>query len=68
MDLDITAENGVVVASGIGAANWGAQEFLDFNLVTEILGSNPEIGYGILALAGVVSVTEKLDVTDLLDG
>ena len=67
MDTDLNAANITYGVSALGAANWGAQEVLDFNLVTEVMGSSPGIAYMVIGAAGVVSLTELLGVTDFFD-
>lgn len=68
MDIpDFNAKNAVYTVSGVGATNWLADSQFDFNLVTELLGSSPEIGYIAIGAAGVLSLTELFDVTDVLE-
>lgn len=64
---EINAKNAVYTVSGLGATNWFAQSQFDFNVVTELLGSSPELGYLVIGAAGVVSLTELFEVTDLLE-
>lgn len=65
MNTEINAETVVSAVAGIGAVNWGLQEFASFNIVTELLGSSPELGYGAFAVAGVVVLTERFELTEM---
>ena len=67
MDIDLDAKAVTTAVAGIGSANWGLQEFADLNIVTELLGSDPTIGYAALGLGGVVVLTEQFEVTEFFD-
>jgi uncharacterized membrane protein YuzA (DUF378 family) len=67
MEENLNAANVTYGVSALGATTWGTQEVLDFNLVTELLGSSPGIAYMVIGAAGVVSLTEMFDVTDFFD-
>ena len=58
-------DKAVAIGAGIGAANWGAVSFLDFNIVDKIAAFAPQypianIVYGAVAIAGVVLLFKTL--------
>lgn len=59
------------VMSSIGAANWGLVEFLDVNLVEEVItATSPTVGtaiYGVIGLAGVLALADNLGAYDIVD-
>lgn len=67
VDLDLDLPTVATVLSGVGAATWGTVEYADFNLFTELLGTDPALGYLAVAAAGVVTVTDRLGFTEVLD-
>lgn len=49
----------VCLLVGVGALNWGLVTFLDFNLVTKLLGegtTGTKVVYGLVGLAGLVAL------------
>jgi len=64
---EINTKNAVYTLSGLGAANWAAQSQFNFNVVTELLGSSPELGYLVIGGAGILSLAELFEVTDVLE-
>lgn len=67
MNLDLNAEKAVAAVAGVGAANYASAEFLQFDLMAEFLSGSPELGALAFGAAGVVSLTEMFDVTELFD-
>lgn len=68
VDLDLDLPTVATVLSGVGASTWLTQQFADFNIITELLGNSPELGYAVVGAAGVVTITDKLGVTEVLNG
>ncbi|WP_256545926.1 hypothetical protein [Halobellus inordinatus] len=64
---EINAKNTVYTVSGLGASNWFLQSQFDLNLVTELLGSSPEVGYLAVGAAGILSLSELFELTDVLE-
>lgn len=67
MDINLDAETVLTAVSGIGAANYASAEFLSFDLMSEFFANSPEIGAIVFGAAGVVMVTEKFEVTEIID-
>lgn len=67
MDVDVDLPTVATLLSGVGATTWATMEFADFNIVTELLGSSPELGYAAIGAAGLVTVTDRLGFTEVLD-
>jgi uncharacterized membrane protein YuzA (DUF378 family) len=65
--METSPENIVTAVAGVGAANIGAAEFLNFDLMTEVFSGSPEIGAIAFGAAGVLAVTETFEFTELLD-
>lgn len=67
MNFEATPESILALVSGVGGANYAAAEFFNWDLMTEVLSSSPELGAAVFGAAGVVMVTERLEVTELFD-
>lgn len=67
MDFDFTPENVVTAVAGIGAVNVGLAEFANWDLLTELFGSDPALGAAGIALSGVLLVTERFGFTEMFD-
>lgn len=68
MNVDeIDLKTVVYGVSHVGAVTWGTQQFANFNVVTEFLSSSPELAYGAIGAAGVVSLVQMFTETDLLE-
>jgi uncharacterized membrane protein YuzA (DUF378 family) len=73
-DGDDTIAGILWVLTSVAAVNWGLVEFNDTNLIGEITTStSPAVGtalYGIIAIAGLLTLLDNLglyDVTDVID-
>jgi uncharacterized membrane protein YuzA (DUF378 family) len=62
---EIDLKTVVYGVSHVGAVTWGTQQFANFNVVTEFL-SSPELAYGAIGAAGVVSLAQMFTDTDIL--
>ncbi|AFD04024.1 VP3 [Halogeometricum pleomorphic virus 1] len=67
MDIDLNAETVTMGLASIGAANYATAEFLQFDVMSEFLSGSPELGAIAFGAAGVVSLTEMFDVTEIFD-
>ena len=67
MDIDLNAETVTMGLASIGAANYATSEFLQFDVMSEFLSGSPELGAIAFGAAGVVSLTEMFDVTEIFD-
>jgi len=65
--MDYNAQHIVTAAAGVGSANIAAAEFLDFSVMADVFGSSPELGAAAFGVAGVLTVTETFEFTELLD-
>jgi len=63
---ELTPGAATFAVANIGAVNWGLKEFGQVNLVTEA-GLPPEAAYGAVAVAGIVQITEWLEITEFFD-
>lgn len=68
MDTDIDLELGTTLVTAAGAINWGAKETLGSNVLADVIGSdNTGIAYLVIGLAGVVTVTERFELTEIFE-
>ena len=73
-DGDDTIAGILWVTTSVAALNWGLVEFVDINLIGEVVtATSPGVGtvlYAVVGLAGVLTLADNLgfyDVTDVVD-
>lgn len=70
-DGDDTIAGVLWVTTSVAALNWGLVEFLDVNLITEIVSATaPEVGtalYAVIGVAGALTLADNLGAYDVVD-
>ena len=73
-DGDDTIAGILWVTTSVAALNWGLVEFVDINLIGEVVtATSPGVGtalYAIIGIAGALTLADNLgayDVTDVVD-
>jgi uncharacterized membrane protein YuzA (DUF378 family) len=66
MEAEPTPGNIAFFFTALGAINWGIREFIQFNAVTEF-GLPPELVYALITVAGVVTLTDRFEITDFFE-
>ncbi|WAU40583.1 hypothetical protein HRPV13_gp02 [Halorubrum pleomorphic virus 13] len=70
-DGDDTIAGILWVVTSIAATNWGLVEFLDVNLIGEVVtATSPGVGtalYAIVGVAGVLTLADNLGFYDVVD-